>query len=492
QSEPDNSADDADLDLAEEHLPPTAPEAQPAEDWGSLDLAFDEESKDLSKAKGKDESITDSKRLPVPSDLDLSFDAAAEARQAKTEPKQTAKATKTASTSDSAISFSENDTSSLAAEEVVEVADDPNDSNNDLVAQALETADTPASSTRKILSDDELDSLFNDIDDNAETSVEPSPEVSSQTTHQPAAASHTVERLEEGADEDDAVEIEDDLDFDDEEFEEEFYTPLFSRPIIWVIGCALVVGAALIGFTMGGGPDTTPAINISGETATRLLNEQKAILVVKKPTHGALSSKHRKVFVGTLDEAGVKTDIQITSVKEDLVDLVLDITTPPPPKLTPKELVAGKDQPVWLNRFEIKRLEHYETFDTTDPSKSKYSIEKFSLRTKGRAYMRDHAGRGRRIVAPILIEGSLSADGSTIKGNWSIANGAPGEPVLPENSAKFLGGKAYRLFYSSPFRAKLMQNEDEEESNQDANADSSGEITQETEAPTDAEQKSSK
>ncbi len=464
--ETEAASEEPNLDLAPEETSETEPVADQSSDLKGAGLSFDEEAADLASLKDAEVS-GDSKRLDVPAGLDLSFDAQSTVEHSTEEEAQIDSAAKedaAAAKPSSAISFSADDSvEEESAEEVVEVADQPESSSSELVTSALKAAaEAEGESANQAISDDELDSLFKEIED----SPEPPPTVSSakvekeprESTLQPPQAAAPTPPAPGAVDDDE-------LDFDDEEFEEIYYTPLLSRPIIWVIGCALVVGAALIGFTMGGGPDTTPEISISGETATRLLNEQKAILVVKKPTHAGMLSKHRKVWSGSLDENGVKTDVKLTALKGDIVDIVIDISTPPPPKLSPKELVAGKAQPVWLNRFEINRLEHYETFDANDPSKSTYPVEQFSLRTKGKAYMRDHAGRGRRIVAPILIEGSLSADGSTIKGTWKIANGAPGEPVLPPNSAKFLGGKSYRLFYSSPFRAKLVESEEENEEN---------------------------
>lgn len=435
-----------------------AEEADDTDDgFGELDLSFDDEAKDLAALK-KEEVAGDSKRLEVPQDLDLSFHqgvkaplaggaAAAPPAAAATEP---AVEPPKAKPSSSAISFSDQQTS------------------------------TPSRST--LLSDDELDSLLGvGSEDEPETEPDAAPQSASASVAEAAPPSAAAD---DGTGEppisaaglaasagqpapDTAPEDEEDY-LDDEfedEFEDEYYTPLLSQPTLWVLACALIVAAAIASFTFGGGADTTPQVTITGETAARLLNEQKAILVVKKPVTPGLTSKHKRVWSGSLEEEGIKTDITVTAHKGNLIDMQLDISTPPPAKLTPKEIVAGVAQPVWLNRFEISRLEHYETFDVNDPGKAKYPIEKFSLRTKGKAYMRDHAGRGRRIVAPILIEGELAEDESTIKGTWTIANGAPGEPALPENSAKFLGGKAYRLFYSSPFRAKLIEsNEGADES----------------------------
>ncbi|MCB0358475.1 MAG: hypothetical protein KDD44_02535 [Bdellovibrionales bacterium] len=267
----------------------------------------------------------------------------------------------------------------------------------------------------------------------------------------------------------DAEEFLDDDDFEDEDYEDpvdDFDSDepeeaenedgrgsrLLSTPILILAGIGFLAAAFLVGVLMKPPPPST-TLSIDSSEINDLLQQQQAILAQPEQTNWE-SRPQQHIWSGQLTENDIETEIKLVAKGDRLSTLSLAIATPPPPKLTPDEIVAGKPQPVWLHRFVIEQLEHYDTVSIDDPGKADIPIKKFAIRTKGKAYMRDHAGRGRRLVADIIIEGELNEEANVIKGTWTIANGEPGEPAIPPNSAEYVGPRKYRLNYAGAFRAR--------------------------------------
>ncbi len=188
-----------------------------------------------------------------------------------------------------------------------------------------------------------------------------------------------------------------------------------------------------------------------------LLKEQERIL---NPTssgdQAANSGKIISYLTGRASTEIADMEFEIAQRSDGLELDYFTFSTPPPPALTPKEIVDGKPPPVWLRRFEADNNVSVKAVVENNQDKNNASHSRFALETTGRAYLEDTLGSN-RAKARLILRGEFDENMITISGAWTITNLTNSPPLGTPNSIKRLNESSFEMLYRGDFKALVRQ-----------------------------------
>ncbi|MBL7661890.1 hypothetical protein JNK13_03965 [bacterium] len=162
---------------------------------------------------------------------------------------------------------------------------------------------------------------------------------------------------------------------------------------------------------------------MSDDLISKLLHEQEVMMKQLAESDATANRGTGKLLLGTTKDKQTTVNTEVRLGRSQ-VWMAFDVSIlSAPKKLTPDQIVAGAQEPLWVKKFELEGVQA----DLETSSEGGIPTTKFNFKARARTYLQQGSNSA-RVISPIMIQGTVAPDRSQVVGSWMIWRGLIDDP----------------------------------------------------------------